>query len=136
MSPLTLYLGRFIGLACLMICAALAARPKSSLAAIASMIAQPGILWVTGVFTLAGGAALVVGHNLWSGGAVTIAVTAIGWVTLIKGLAILVVPTPVLGRFYSGVAGATRFRLIMVAGLIFFAWLTWAAFTAQPAAAV
>lgn len=132
MSPLTLYLGRFIGLAGLLMCAALVARPKSSLTAIASMMDQPGVLWVTGVFTLACGVALVVGHNLWSGGAVTIAVTAIGWVTLLKGLAILVVPSMAMARFYSGVAGATRFRLVMAVGLIVFAWLTWAAFTAQP----
>jgi hypothetical protein len=135
-SSLTLYLGRFIGLACLLMCAALVARPKSSLAAIASMTSQPGILWVTGIFTLASGVALVVGHNLWSGGAVTIAVTAIGWVTLLKGLAILVVPTTTLARFYSGVAGAGRFRIVMAAGLIFFAWLTWAAFTAQPSVSI
>jgi hypothetical protein len=135
-SPLTVYLGRFIGLACLIMCAALVARPKSSLTAIASMTSQPGLLWVTGIFTLAGGVAMVVGHNLWSGGAVTIAVTVIGWVTLLKGLAILVVPTTALARFYSGVAGATRFRLVMAVGVIFFAWLTWAAFTAQPSVSI
>jgi hypothetical protein len=131
-SPLTVYLGRFIGLACLLMCAALVARPKSSLAAIASMLDQPGVLFVTGLFTMASGVALVVGHNLWSGGAVTIAVTAIGWVALLKGLAILVVPTTVLARIYGGVSGPQRLRLVMAAGFLLFAWLTWAAFTAQP----
>jgi hypothetical protein len=132
MSPLTVYLGRFIGIACLLMCGALAARPKSSLAAIASMMGQPGLLFLTGVVTLAGGAAMVVGHNLWTGGVLTIAVTAVGWVALLKGLAILAVQPSTLAAVYRGIGYPQRFRLVMVIGVLFSLWLTWAAFTASP----
>ena len=136
MSPLTIYLGRFIGIGCLLLCGALAARPKSSLDAITSMMGQPGVLFVTAVFTLAAGVAMVVGHNLWSGGALTIAVTAVGWLALVKGLAILAVPPSGLAAFYSGIGYPQRFRLVMATGLLFSLWLTWAAFTATPSVPV
>jgi hypothetical protein len=136
LSPLTIYLGRFIGLALLMTCLALVARPKAALAAISSLMDQPGALLVTGVFTLAGGVSLVVGHDVWSGGALPIAVTVIGWISLLKGLAILAVPAPVMAGVYRGVGYPGSFRLVMSAGAIFAAWLTWAAFSAQPAAQI
>ena len=114
-------------------CAALAARPKSALAAISSMMDQPGLLLVTGIFTTAGGAAMVVGHNLWTGGALTIAVTALGWVVLIKGFAIMAVPPPALAAFYRIVGYPRRFQLVMVVGFAASLWLTVAGFMATPA---
>ena len=42
MSPLTLFLGKFLGLSCLLMCAVLVARPKASLDAINSMMEAPG----------------------------------------------------------------------------------------------
>lgn len=130
MSPLTIYLGKFLGVFCLLMCAAFVARPRQGLAAMDSMMQNPGLLMVTGICTLAGGAAMVVGHNVWSGGALTIAVTLLGWLTLIKGLAIMVTPPHALAGFYRTLHYPLRFRLYMAVALAFSAWLTWAAFTA------
>ncbi|MGH7024897.1 MAG: hypothetical protein ACREEB_15085 [Caulobacteraceae bacterium] len=132
MSPLTVYLARFIGVGCLLMCGALAARRKSALGAISSMMDQPGLLLVTGIVTLAAGVALVVGHNQWSGGALTIVVTAFGWLTLIKGLAIVAVPAPAMAKFYGAIGYPRSFGLVMAIAFLLSVWLTWAAFTAQP----
>ena len=75
---------------------------------------------------------MVVGHNLWTGGVLTIAVTAVGWVALLKGLAILAVQPSTLAAVYRGIGYPQRFRLVMVIGVLFSLWLTWAAFTASP----
>ena len=88
MSPLTIFLGRFFGLSCLVMCAALFARPKESPKAIESMKESPGLVLVTGILTMVGGVAAVDGHNVRSGGALPVAVTLLGWVTLIKGVAL------------------------------------------------
>jgi hypothetical protein len=136
LSPLTVFLGRYIGVAMLLMCLALLARPKASIAAIASLMDQPGVLLITGVFTMAGGAALVVGHDIWSGGALAIAVTLVGWLSLLKGLAILVVPAPAMARVYSSIGYPGSFRLVMAMGALFAAWLAWAAFTTQPSAQI
>jgi hypothetical protein len=132
MSPLTIYLGRFIGLGLLLMCLALALRPKASLATINSMMHEPALLLVTGIMTMAAGVALVVGHNLWSGPPLTWAVTIVGWITLLKGLAISALPSDRLAGFYRAINYEQRFRLVMVLGAVAGAWITWAAFTATP----
>jgi hypothetical protein len=130
MSPLTVFLGKFFGLSCVLMCAVLVARPKESLEAIASMMESPGLVLVTGIFTMGGGVATVVGHNVWSGGALPVAVTLLGWVTLIKGLVLMATPPRALTAFYRALHYPARFRLYMAAALAFSAWLTVTAFLA------
>jgi hypothetical protein len=132
MSPLTLYLGKLVGLGLLLMCLSLALRPKASLATISGMMHETGLLLVTGVTTLTAGLAMVLGHNLWSGPPLVLAVTIIGWVTLIKGLAITAVPPARLAAFYRVINYPQIFRLVMVVGAIVGAWMTWAAFTVAP----
>ncbi|PPQ33471.1 hypothetical protein [Rhodopila globiformis] len=130
MSPLTVFLGRFIGLFCLLMCAVLVARPRTSLAAISAMMENPGLVLVTGIFTMAGGAAMVVGHNVWSGGALPVVVTLLGWLTLIKGIALAAMPPGALIAFYRALNYPAWFRSYMGVGLAFSAWLTLTAFLA------
>jgi hypothetical protein len=130
MSSLSIFLGRFFGVSLLLMCAALAARPKASIAAASEIAQRPGLLLVTGVFTLAGGVACVLGHNIWSGGLLPIAVTTLGWVTLIKGLALLAMPPEGLMALYRALHSPRRFQLAMIVGAIAGAALTYLAFTA------
>jgi hypothetical protein len=130
MSPLSVFLGRFFGLSCLLMCAVLVARPKASLEAIHSMTESPGLILVTGILTMAGGAAAVVGHTVWSGGALPVAVTLLGWVTLIKGVVLMAVPPRALTTFYRALHYPVRFRLYMATALVFSVWLTVTAFLA------
>jgi hypothetical protein len=130
MPSLTIFLGRFIGLSCLLMCAVLVARPRTSLEAISSMMESPGLILVTGIFTMAGGAAMVVGHNIWSGGALPVAVTLLGWLTLIKGIALMAMPPRALIAFYRALNYPAWFRPYMALALAFSAWLTLTAFLA------
>ena len=130
MSPLTIYLGRFFGVSCLLMCGGLLLRPRSAIAAVQSVAQSPGLVLITGVFTLAGGVACVVGHDIWSGGALSVAVTVLGWLTLIKGLALVIAPPGALMRFYRALHYPRRFRVVMAVGTVFSAWLTVLAFQA------
>jgi ribose/xylose/arabinose/galactoside ABC-type transport system permease subunit len=130
MSPLTVFLGRFFGLFCLLMCAALIARPKAAIEAINSLMNSPGLLLVTGICTLAGGVATVIGHNVWQGGALPVVVTVLGWLTLIKGIALMVTPPETLGRSYRWLHDPRWFRIYMTVALAFSLWLTVAAFMA------
>lgn len=132
MSPLTLYLGKLIGIGLLLMCLSLAARPRSSLTTISSMMNEPGLLLVTGIVTMTAGLALVLGHNLWSGPPLTLAVTIVSWITLLKGLAIVAVPSGQLAAVYRVINYPQTLRLVMIIGAIVGAWMTWAAFTATP----
>jgi hypothetical protein len=130
MPSLTVFLGRFIGLSCLLMCAVLVARPRTSLEEISSMMESPGLILVTGIFIMAGGAAMVVGHNVWSGGALPVAVTLLGWLTLIKGIALMAMPPQALIAFYRALNYPAWFRPYMALALAFSAWLPLTAFLA------
>jgi hypothetical protein len=111
-------------------CGVLMARPKASLQAINAMTESPGLILVTGIFTMIGGVATVVGHTVWSGGALPVAVTLLGWVTLIKGVALIAAPPRALASFYRTLHYPARFRLYMAAAFVFSAWLSVTAFLA------
>jgi aldo/keto reductase family protein len=44
-----------------------------------SVVRSHGLMLIGGSFNLAAGLAIVLGHNVWSGGALTVVVTLIGW---------------------------------------------------------
>ncbi len=54
---------------------------------------NPALLWVLAVTTLTLGLAMVLAHNVWSGGALPVVVTLVGWAVLIKGLLFLFLPS-------------------------------------------
>lgn len=130
MSPLTLYLAKFIGLFCVLMTAGLAARPREFLAAVELIRASPGLILFAGVVTLAAGVACVLGHNVWSGGALALVVTVFGWATLGKGVALILLTPSELASIYRALHYPERFRAMMLVGLVASAWLTIAAFLA------
>jgi hypothetical protein len=85
---------------------------------------------VTGIFTMAGGAAMVCGHNVWSGGALPVTVTLLGWLTLIKGIALMAMPPRALIAFCRALNYPAWYRPYMAVALAFSAWLTLTAFLA------
>jgi hypothetical protein len=46
------------------------------------------------------GLAIIIAHNIWSGGVLAIVVTLMGWVVLIKGLLLLILPPDTATAFY------------------------------------
>jgi len=58
----------------------------------AQLLNAPALLLVTGMLTVVAGLAIVLGHNVWRGGATPVIVTILGWLMLLKGFALLVVP--------------------------------------------
>ena len=63
--------------------------------------------------TTATGLAIVLGHNVWSGGALAVVVTLFGWAALLKGVSLLLVPSAQMAAAYKGL-GFERF---------FYAWM-------------
>ncbi len=90
MSPLTRYLSRLLGIFLLITAVAELTQPALLNTIAPAMLDQPALLFVSGLLTLAPGLAIVIGHNVWNGAAAAI-VTLLGWVTTIKGVALLLV---------------------------------------------
>ena len=93
MSTLTIYLARLIGLSAVLLVAALLIRGNSLIMA---TVADGPVMLVYAIFSLAAGLAIILGHNIWSGGSLPVIVTLVGWLIFAKGLVLLFVTPEVL----------------------------------------
>ena len=90
------------------------------------------VLFVLGVITLGAGLAMVLAHNIWSGGALAVIVTIVGWSTLIKGLLFLFLPPHVgMGFFLRELHFDQLFYLYMAIPLVLGSYLTYGGFTSK-----
>lgn len=101
MSVRTIFLARALGLYCVIIAAAIFLRRDTFAATANALIADAPLVLVVGVFTVFIGVAMVLLHNLWSGGVLPVIITLVGWATLMKGVVLLVLPPASLGTLYS-----------------------------------
>jgi len=90
MSARTIYLSRLIGLYCILIGPCLALHKQATVDSVTAMFHNPAIMLLLGIVALAAGLAMVLAHNIWSGGVLPVVVTLVGWASLVKGLMFLV----------------------------------------------
>jgi hypothetical protein len=130
MLPLTIFLGKLIGVYCIVVALALMARKQSAVAAINALIRNPPLLLLVEVLGLAVGLAMIIGHNIWSGGALPVVVTLVGWLSAIRGAVLLALPQDQVLKFFAALRYDERFYVYMGVTLILGLFLTIAAFTA------
>ena len=102
MSPRTLFLGRLIGLYCVLISLSMITHKQALVEAVNALVHNPPVLFVAGVIATVAGLALILGHNVWSGGALPVIVTLVGWLALTKGLLILFLSPEAAADFFLG----------------------------------
>jgi hypothetical protein len=68
MQPLTIFLSRLIGLFAIALSLAIILHRKSFVEMASEMVRDPPLLFLVGLITLAIGLAMVLSHNIWSGG--------------------------------------------------------------------
>ena len=100
MLPRTLFLSRLIGLYCILVAISMITRKQAALESVTALLHNPSMIFIVGVITLAAGLAMVLAHNIWSGGALAVIVTLVGWITLIKSLFFLFLPPELEAGFF------------------------------------
>ena len=100
MSPRTIFLSRLIGLYCILVALSMITRRQATLESVTDLLHNPPMILLLGVITLAAGLAMVLAHNIWSGGALAVVVTLVGWMALIKSLFFLFLPPEVEAKFF------------------------------------
>ncbi len=86
MSPTTIFLGRLFGLYLVAISVGMLANRRRTLATLDEMARSGPWMLFSGVVATAAELAVVLGHNVWSGGALPVVVTLVGWAALLKGV--------------------------------------------------
>ena len=130
MSRLTVFLARSIGLFTVLLVAGFLARGG---AVIETTAADGPVMLSYAIISLAMGVAMIVGHNVWSGGMIPVVVTVLGWLILAKGLLLLILSPEALTGMMQQMRYAEHYRLFLAPALVIGLYLIWAGFT-TPAA--
>ncbi|MGO9743045.1 MAG: hypothetical protein ACLPN5_16345 [Roseiarcus sp.] len=126
----TTFLGRLLGLYLVAISVGMFVDRRRTLATLDEMALSGPWMLFSGMVATAAGLAVALAHNVWSGGALAIAVTMAGWAALLKGLTLLLVPAERMAAAYKGVGFERFFHAWMVVVLALGLWMTGAAFAA------
>lgn len=132
MSPRTLYLSKLIGLYYILVALSMVSHKQATLEAVTALLQNPAMMFVLGVITLGAGLAMVLAHNVWSGGALVVIVTLTGWLTVFKSLLFLLLPPELQAGFFLGQLHYQQlFYLYAGVSLVFGIYLTYGGFTSK-----
>jgi hypothetical protein len=84
--------GKLIGVYCIILALTMMRYKQSAVATMNALIRNPPLLLLVEMLGLAAGLAMVLGHNIWSGGALPVVVTLVGWLMAIRGIVLLALP--------------------------------------------
>ena len=128
MSRLTVFLARLIGLFIILFIAALLLRGS---AMVEAAISDRQLMLIYAIISLVIGLAMIIGHNVWSGGALPVVVTLLGWLILAKGLLLLFLTPQALTPQFEHMQYSEHIYLYVAPSLVIGLYLTWAGFTAS-----
>ncbi|HEV2977720.1 MAG TPA: hypothetical protein VG425_09035 [Casimicrobiaceae bacterium] len=126
MSPLTVFLARFMGLFIILAVVSFLVRGS---AIIGATVADGPVMLVYAIISLAIGIAMILGHNVWSGGALPVLVTIVGWLILAKGLLLLLLKTEALSGLFERMHYSENYYLFLAPAFVIGVYLAWAGFT-------
>jgi hypothetical protein len=129
MSARTIFLSRLLGLYSLLVAVALASHKEASVEAVTALVHHPPSAMIAAMIASGVGLAMVLGHNVWSGGAQPVVVTVIGWYSLLKGLILFFLSPAALVSYFEGAHYSQLFYLYMGIAFLLGAYLTYAGFT-------
>jgi hypothetical protein len=131
MKPLTVYLGRLLGLFTLITSFWLLTEPATTLSTIPALLGDRPAMVIFAIIALAGGLAIILAHNIWSGGALPILVTLIGWIMLIRGVLFLFLPPEATLGILEAMQFGRFFYIYLAIPFLLGIFLTYLAFTAR-----
>ena len=105
------------------------AHKQSAVTTLKALIANPPLLLLVEVLGLAGSLAMILGHNIWSGGALALVVTLIGWLMAIRGAALLTLSPNATMKLFEALRYEQLFYFYMGGTLLLGLYLTYAGFT-------
>jgi len=131
MAIRTIFLSKLIGLYSIVISLAMMAHKQATVETVTAMIHDAPLMLFMGIVVVVAGLAMVLSHNVWSGGAAAVIVTLVGWITLVKGALFLILPADVVANFYLGSLHYEQFFYFYVGlSLLLGAYLSYTGFKA------
>ena len=126
----THFLARLLGLSFAIISAAMLFEKKKTILALESFLGEDGVLYVLELACMAIGLAILLNHSTFMGGTLSLAVTVIGWIFLIRGVVGLFLSGSALRKLYRASHFEENYYPIGIFMLVLGACLTYAGFLA------
>ena len=127
MSQRTRFLSRLIGICAILVSLSVITRKQAAVEMLTAFVHDSPLLFIVSVMTVAAGLAIILSHNVWSGGALPVILTLIGWLMLIKGLVFLFLsPEAVFGVLLGCLHYRQLFYLYSAIPLVLGIYLTYA----------
>jgi len=132
MSSRTIFLSRLIGLYCILIALSMMAHRQATVETVTALLQNSAMTLILGVITLAAGLAMVLAHNIWSGSALVVVVTLVGWMALAKSLFFLFLPHEMeAGLFLGQLHYRQLFYVYAAISLVLGVYLTYGGFRSR-----
>lgn len=126
MTLRTTYLSKLLGYYSVLVSLAMIMHKQATVAMVSRLATHAGAPFAIGLIAIAVGLAMVLAHNVWSGGALPVVVTLIGWWSLIEGLLCLFLPVGVIAGLLGGPLYAEYFYVTPVISLLVGLYLIYA----------
>ena len=131
MSPRTVFLARLIGLFAVVLSVSEFVHKEPMVETAAALVRDRPLLLVLAMLGLLGGLAMVLAHNIWSGGALPVVVTLFGWILLVRSAVLLFLPGDAIVRMIDFFRFEQLFYLYAAITLLLGLYLSYAGFAAS-----
>jgi hypothetical protein len=128
MPARTAFISKLIGLYALIFGVAMLVNRPGTIVGAGALLRDPGLVLLSGIFALSVGLAILLAHNVWSGGALPIVVTVIGWLAILKGLVLIFLSQDALAGYVQAVRFEQSYYVYAVVTLALGAYLTYGGF--------
>ena len=98
----TIFLAKLIGIVAIVKGLALFTKKKECASIVGEFMNNKALLFFVSIIELIGGLAIVLNHNIWSGSGAAIIITTLGWLMIVEGLAVSVMPTETITKLLKG----------------------------------
>ena len=128
-TGLTEFLAKLIGLYCLLVALSMMVQKDAMVTTVSALFQDRPALILAGVIGLGVGLAMVLGHNVWSGGALPVVITVVGWLSVLKGLVLLSFPPGAEQAYFTALHYQQFFYAYTGFTLLLGAYLTYGGFS-------
>ncbi len=128
MAARTIFLSRLVGLYALVFSISMIIHKAAMITTAAELAEAPPLLFIAGMFTLLAGLAMVLAHNVWSGGALPVVVTLIGWSLLIRGIVMVFISPSGAMSVYEAMGFPELYYVYAAIPLVLGSYLTYGGF--------
>jgi|HubBroStandDraft_1064217.scaffolds.fasta_scaffold271109_2 hypothetical protein len=132
MTHQTVFLARLFGLGITIVSVGMLIDEPGLSATIQLFVHDRPATLMLSLVCIASGLAVVLSHQIWSGGIAPILITLLGWILLIRGVILLVLPPNLLESFADALVGRPWVYAAGVVALVIGLILTYAGFRAPP----